>query len=267
VKEPGGREILDRLIAQADVFVQNLAPDAARRLGIDAAHLTAVHERLISCDISGYGPGGPFSDRKAYDLLIQCESGLVSITGTPDTPSKAGISVADIAAGMYAAQRHPGHALRPCPHRAGPGRRGVHARGAGRVDGLSVSLHPLRRQRTAASRREPCHHRAVRPGSDRDGSDGERRPAERTGVGRVLRGRPAPARPGLRPTIPGQRRAGRQHRGPERDHLRRVRPAALRHLPPVTAGWDPVLGAVPALGEHDDDVLAWLAAAELASER
>lgn len=97
-----GREVLAALVARADVVVQNLAPATARKHGLDAATLVARHPRLVACDVSGYGTGGPYSDRKAYDLLIQCEAGLVSITGSPDAPAKAGISVADIAAGMYA---------------------------------------------------------------------------------------------------------------------------------------------------------------------
>jgi crotonobetainyl-CoA:carnitine CoA-transferase CaiB-like acyl-CoA transferase len=94
--------ILERLLGVADVFVQNLAPGAAARLGLGAATLREKYPRLIVCDISGYGASGPYRDKKAYDLLIQSESGLVSITGTPETPSKVGISIADIAAGMYA---------------------------------------------------------------------------------------------------------------------------------------------------------------------
>jgi itaconate CoA-transferase len=84
------------------VFVQNLAPGAVERLGLGAAELRAKHPRLIWCGISGYGAGGPYAEKRAYDLLVQCESGLLSVTGTPDQPAKAGISVADIAAGMYA---------------------------------------------------------------------------------------------------------------------------------------------------------------------
>jgi itaconate CoA-transferase len=102
LKDPWGREVLARLLSRADVFVQNLAPGAAERLGLGAAELRARHPRLVHCSISGYGDGGPYTSKKAYDLLVQCEAGLVSITGTPDTPSKVGISVADIAAGMYA---------------------------------------------------------------------------------------------------------------------------------------------------------------------
>ena len=90
------------LVARSDVFVQNLAPGAAERLGFGAEDLSSEHPRLIYCSVSGYGEGGPYTQKKAYDLLVQCEAGLVSITGTEDTPSKVGISVADIAAGMYA---------------------------------------------------------------------------------------------------------------------------------------------------------------------
>jgi len=102
VKSPGGQQAMAALLARADVFVQNLAPGAAERLGLDAAGLLARHARLICCSVSGYGPDGPYAGKKAYDLLVQCEAGLLSVTGTPDAPCKAGISVADIAAGMYA---------------------------------------------------------------------------------------------------------------------------------------------------------------------
>ena len=102
VKSDEGRAVMAALLARADVFVQNLAPGAAERLGLDAAGLLARHQRLICCSVSGYGPDGPYAGKKAYDLLVQCEAGLLSVTGTPDVPCKAGISVADIAAGMYA---------------------------------------------------------------------------------------------------------------------------------------------------------------------
>ncbi len=102
VKSPAGAEALAALLAGADVFVQNLAPGAAERLGLGAGPLLARHPRLICCSVSGYGPDGPYAGKKAYDLLVQCEAGLLSVTGTPEAPCKAGISVADIAAGMYA---------------------------------------------------------------------------------------------------------------------------------------------------------------------
>jgi itaconate CoA-transferase len=101
-KTEHGQAVLAALLARADVFVQNLAPGAADRIGCGTAELTRRHPRLICCSISGYGPSGPYAGKKAYDLLVQCEAGLLSVTGTPDHPSRAGISVADIAAGMYA---------------------------------------------------------------------------------------------------------------------------------------------------------------------
>ena len=103
VKQEEAQRILMRLVLeQADVVVQNLAPGAAARLGLSYAALSKAKPGLIVCDISGYGADGPYRDKKAYDLLIQSEAGLVSVTGTPETPSKAGLSMADIAAGMYA---------------------------------------------------------------------------------------------------------------------------------------------------------------------
>jgi crotonobetainyl-CoA:carnitine CoA-transferase CaiB-like acyl-CoA transferase len=103
VKQPESLAILKRLILErADVLVQNLAPGAAARLGLSHESLSAEKPSLIVCDISGYGGDGPYRDKKAYDLLIQSEAGFVSVTGTRDEPAKAGISVADIAAGMYA---------------------------------------------------------------------------------------------------------------------------------------------------------------------
>ena len=102
VKHDAAGEVLARLLDKADVLVQNLAPGAAARLGLSHDALKDRHPGLIVCDISGYGSDGPYRDKKAYDLLIQSESGFLSITGTPDEPAKAGCSIADIAAGMYA---------------------------------------------------------------------------------------------------------------------------------------------------------------------
>ncbi|GGU55728.1 CaiB/BaiF CoA transferase family protein [Streptomyces lavendofoliae] len=102
LKDPRGIDVVRRLVAGADVFVQNLAQGAAARLGLDAATLCAVHPRLVAVDISGYGAGGPYAHKRAYDMLVQCEAGLVSVTGTPDRPVKAGIPAADVAAAMYA---------------------------------------------------------------------------------------------------------------------------------------------------------------------
>lgn len=102
LKDPHGQRLLAELVADADVFVQNLAQGAAARLGLDAATLCARHPRLVAVDISGYGPDGPYAHKRAYDMLVQCEAGLVSVTGTPEQPVKAGIPAADIAAAMYA---------------------------------------------------------------------------------------------------------------------------------------------------------------------
>ena len=102
LKRSEGRDVLSRLVDRADVFLQNLGPGSAHALGLGSKALRARHPALVVCDISGYGSSGPYRDKKAYDLMIQAESGLVAITGSEDEPAKAGISVADIAAGMYA---------------------------------------------------------------------------------------------------------------------------------------------------------------------
>ncbi|MGW0949939.1 CaiB/BaiF CoA transferase family protein [Streptomyces sp. NPDC002623] len=102
LKSVRGRQILERLLARADVFVQNLAPGAAARMGLGADALRERFPSLIPCSISGYGSTGPWADRKAYDLLVQCQTGLVSLTGNSDGPARVGVSIADIAAGMYA---------------------------------------------------------------------------------------------------------------------------------------------------------------------
>ncbi len=102
IKHPEAKPILEKLLQKTDVFVQTLAPGAVERLGLGAAELRARHPQLIWCGISGYGPAGPYAGKKAYDLLVQCETGFLSVTGTPGQPAKAGIPVADIAAGMYA---------------------------------------------------------------------------------------------------------------------------------------------------------------------
>ncbi|MBU3619426.1 CaiB/BaiF CoA-transferase family protein [Polynucleobacter sp. JS-Fieb-80-E5] len=102
LKQPSAIAALKTLLKTADVLVQNLAPGAAVRMGLTAEILQKDNPKLILCDISGYGNDGPYRDKKAYDLLIQSEAGFLSVTGTPETPSKAGNSIADIAAGMYA---------------------------------------------------------------------------------------------------------------------------------------------------------------------
>jgi itaconate CoA-transferase len=102
LKTDPGRRALDELIARADVFVSNLAPGAIRRLGLEPSHLAGRHPRLVACQLSGYGEAGPYAERKAYDLLVQGEAGVLAVTGSAEAPAKAGISVADIAGGMYA---------------------------------------------------------------------------------------------------------------------------------------------------------------------
>jgi itaconate CoA-transferase len=102
VKHPQAGEILRRLVASADVFIQNLAPGAAKRLGLSADALLAKDPRLIVCDISGYGDSGPYAHKKAYDLLVQSEAGVLSVTGTEEAPSKVGISITDIGTGLHA---------------------------------------------------------------------------------------------------------------------------------------------------------------------
>ena len=102
VKHESAAEILARLIGTADVFIQNLAPGAAKRLGLSADVLLAKHPRLIVCDISGYGDSGPYANKKAYDLLVQSEAGVLSVTGTEEAPAKVGVSITDIGTGLHA---------------------------------------------------------------------------------------------------------------------------------------------------------------------
>ena len=102
LKTSPGRQALDAILARADVFICNLAPAAVRRLGLEPDRLVASHPRLVACQLSGYGEEGPYAGRKAYDLLVQAEAGVLAVTGSQDAPAKAGVSVADIAGGMYA---------------------------------------------------------------------------------------------------------------------------------------------------------------------
>lgn len=104
IKNDDDTELLYRIIDQADVFIQNLAPGAAARAGFDSAELRKRNPRLITVDISGYGTEGPYADMKAYDLLVQAESGLCSVTGSADAPGRVGVSICDIACGMYSYQ-------------------------------------------------------------------------------------------------------------------------------------------------------------------
>jgi itaconate CoA-transferase len=102
IKDPRDAQLLQHMLGDADVFIQNLAPGAAARAGFDSTALRHSHPQLITVDITGYGESGPYRDMKAYDLLVQCETGLASITGAPQQPGRVGVSVCDIACGMYA---------------------------------------------------------------------------------------------------------------------------------------------------------------------
>ena len=187
VKHPEAKPVLDKLMQKADVFVQNLAPGAAERLGLGAAELRAKHPRLIWCGISGYGPAGPYAEKKAYDLLVQCEAGLLSVTGTPEQPAKAGIPVADIAAGMYALSSILAALYRRQARRRRRDAGHHHVRVARRMDGLPRLLHRLRRRGAAALGRAPRHHRALRPVQGGRRRHGVPVDPERTRVRAVLR--------------------------------------------------------------------------------
>ena len=102
IKDPADKALLERIVAKADVFIQNLAPGAAARAGLGSADLRRKHPQLITCDISGYGDDNPYRDMRAYDMLVQAESGLAAVTGGVDEPARVGVSVCDVGAGMYA---------------------------------------------------------------------------------------------------------------------------------------------------------------------
>ena len=108
LKQPRDLDAFSRLVARADVFIHNLVPGAVERLGFGYEQLRGAHPRLIWCALSGYGPDGPYREKKAYDMLVQAEAGVVSLTGSPEAPAKVGISIADIASGLYGLLLHPG---------------------------------------------------------------------------------------------------------------------------------------------------------------
>ena len=209
VKSADGMAVLAALLGRADVLVQNLAPGAAERLGLGAAELRSRHPRLIICSITGYGGDGPYRHKKAYDLLVQCEAGLLSVTGTPEEPAKAGISVADIAAGMYAYSG----VLTALFERERTGQ-GSSIEVA-MLDALGEWMTPagllqrLRRPAGPAHRGQARVHLPVRPVLRRRRGTAVPRPAERPGVGDLVREDPAPAGPGHRQPVPHQPRPGR----------------------------------------------------------
>ena len=182
LKQPDAAALLRRLVIdKADVLVQNLAPGAAARLGLGFDALHAAKPQLIVCDISGYGDDpdiGPYRDKKAYDLLIQSEAGLLSVTGARDEPAKAGLPVADIAAGMYAYSGILAALLQR--GRDGCGRRVEVSmlEALRRVDGFSDVLHTRRRAAAATRRRRARDHLPVRTVPHRRRQDGDARAAE-----------------------------------------------------------------------------------------
>jgi crotonobetainyl-CoA:carnitine CoA-transferase CaiB-like acyl-CoA transferase len=149
------------------VFIQNLAPGAAARLGLGADALLAKHPRLIVCDISGYGDAGPYAHKKAYDLLVQSERAVVSVTGTPESPAKVGLSLTDIGTGLHAYAAILGALYPARAHGQGHARRGDDVRDDGRVDDASALLHAFRGQprRSAAvpTTRRSCPTDAFKP--------------------------------------------------------------------------------------------------------
>jgi itaconate CoA-transferase len=170
VKQPAAKQALAKLIAGADVLVQNLAPGAAARLGLGYESLKGDHPGLVVCDISGYGESGPYVQKKAYDLLIQAESGLISVTGSEAEPSRVGISIADIATGMYAMTGILGALLR----------RGRNGQGANvkvaMLDALSEwTTYPMLRHAYYGSRppRVPTSHPTIAPYGAHRTADGQ----------------------------------------------------------------------------------------------
>ena len=192
VKRPEAREVIARLLARADVFVQNLAPGAADRLGLGSAALRAAYPRLIVCSLTGYGSTGPYAARKAYDLLVQSEVGLLSITGTPDTPSKVGVSIADIAGGMYAYSGILTALLQRS--RTGRGHRDSSPCSKRSASGWATPCTTRSGGPAAQDRGQPRDDRAVRTVSPARWPGDPLRPSERPRMGDILRESPRAAR-------------------------------------------------------------------------
>jgi crotonobetainyl-CoA:carnitine CoA-transferase CaiB-like acyl-CoA transferase len=155
VKHPQAQPVLEKLLQKADVFLQNLAPGAAERSASARPRCARSIPKLIWCGISGYGTGGPYAAKKAYDLLVQCEAGLLSVTGSADQPAKAGISVADIAGRHVRLILDPRGTVPAAGRGRGRDAGHHHVRVAGRMDGLPGLFHRLRRRGAAAHRRAP----------------------------------------------------------------------------------------------------------------
>jgi len=314
VKHPSSLPVVAALLERADVLVQNLAPGAAARLGLGYDELHARYGRLVVCDISGYGDDGPCRDRKAYDLLIQAEAGFLSVTGTPDAPAKAGCSIADIAAGMYAysgilsaliARERTGSGCRvevsmlesmvewmgyplyyafdgaPPPPRAGAAHATIFPYGpfaAG--DGRTVMLGLQNEREWAAF----CAVVLRRPelAADERFSSNSRRVANRAELDPVIRGALAALSADELVARLDAAQIANARVNDLNDVWRHPQLAARRRwtdvgspagpipalLPPVTSdGYAPRMGAVPALGEHTDAILAELGWSEDAIAR
>lgn len=171
VADEGGRRTLEALLGAADVFVHNLGPGAVERLGFDRERLRAGWPRLISCAVSGFGADGPFRGHKAFDLLLQGESGLLSITGSPDEPARVGISIADICAGMYALAAILGALVER--DRTGDGRSLEIAMLDGLAEWMAVPAL-YERYAGAAPARSGLHHPTIAPYGPYATADGDR---------------------------------------------------------------------------------------------
>ena len=209
MKSPAGMDILHRLLDRADAFVSNLAPGSTARMGIAAADLAARHPNVIPVEIDGYGPGGPISHKRAYDLLVQAESGSCAVTGYPGMPAKPGPAMADFTTGLYAA-------ISILALLFARGRRS--GRGPAPavelslfdvmtdVMGYAADLHPALRHRPAAARRRLARGRAVRRVSDPRRADRRARHHQRPRMAAGGQGDHRPPRPRRRSAVRHQPR-------------------------------------------------------------
>ena len=233
-KSPAGMDLLHRLLDRADAFVSNLAPGATARLGIAAADLPQRHPNVIPVEIDGYGPGGPISHKRAYDLLVQAESGSCAVTGYPGMPAKPGPAMADFTTGLYAAISILAllfaRGSRPARCR-GARRRTQPVRRDDRRHGLRADLHPALRHRPAAARRRLARGRAVRRVSHPRRSDRRARHHQRPRVAAGGQGDHRSPRPGRRPAV---RHQPRPLRAPRRSSTRPSDPGASNTISPTS---------------------------------
>lgn len=200
------------MICQAGIFVENLAPGAATRLGIGQGAMRMMNPWLMYISISEYGQDGPFEDQQAYDILEQCESGLMSVSGMPEGNARVGISVCDIAAEGNRVRRCSLGALRTRAERAWSGHRSIDVPYQGALGERPVSSRALRRQGAGAGRLAPSIHCALRRVPMRRRSSGAAPDSERTGMGDLLRRGTRYARLGARRAV-FQKRPARHQRG------------------------------------------------------